>query len=48
MDKLAGTNTLRQQLQKGADEQAIRSSWQEKLNSYKAIRKRYLLYADKD
>jgi uncharacterized protein YbbC (DUF1343 family) len=48
MDKLAGTNTLRQQLLKGADEQAIRSSWQEKLNSYKAIRKRYLLYADKD
>ncbi len=45
-EKLAGTKTLRAQIiaQKSADE--IRASWQEGLTSFKAKRKKYLLYPD--
>lgn len=43
-DKLAGTTRLREQIKQGLDEATIRQSWQEGLNRYKEIRKKYLLY----
>lgn len=43
-DKLAGTDSLRQQLVSGKSETEIRQSWQTGLNQYKTIRKKYLLY----
>src|SRR5574344_1175125 len=46
VDKLAGTATLRQQLQRGATEQEIRSGWEPQLSHFKSIRKKYLLYGD--
>lgn len=45
-DKLAGTDQLRQQLESGATEAAIRKSWQPGLEAYRAIRKKYLLYSE--
>ena len=45
-DLLAGTNTLRQQIIKGLSEEEIRESWQNDLNQYKKIRKKYLIYDD--
>jgi uncharacterized protein YbbC (DUF1343 family) len=45
-EKLAGTKSLRKQILSGMDEKSIRSSWQKKLNRYKSIRKKYLLYRD--
>jgi uncharacterized protein YbbC (DUF1343 family) len=47
-DKLAGTKELRVQVVQGIDEFEIRKSWQDDLNSYKEIRKKYLLYADSE
>ena len=44
--KLAGTPELQKQIEKGISEQQIRESWQTKLNSFKKIRKKYLLYTD--
>lgn len=44
MDKLAGTSLLREQIIKGMDEEAIRMTWVKELDSYKTIRKKYLLY----
>ncbi|MFM7671119.1 MAG: exo-beta-N-acetylmuramidase NamZ domain-containing protein [Bacteroidota bacterium] len=44
--KLSGNNELWQQIKKGMTEEQIRASWQPKLNQYKAIRKKYLLYKD--
>jgi len=44
MDKLAGTSSLRKQVTSGLSESAIRKSWQKKLNQFKQIRKKYLLY----
>lgn len=43
-EKLAGTSTLRNQIEQGLDEGKIRESWQDELNRYKEIRKKYLLY----
>ncbi|MCY7352192.1 MAG: DUF1343 domain-containing protein [Cytophagaceae bacterium] len=43
-DKLAGTDSLRQQLIAGKSEAEIRQSWQAGLKKYKAIRAKYLLY----
>jgi len=43
-DKLAGTSTLRQQLQEGWSDEQIRASWQPALDHFKTIRKKYLLY----
>ena len=43
-EKLAGTATLRQQLESGASEASIRASWQEGLHTFMTIRERYLLY----
>ncbi|HYE79065.1 MAG TPA: DUF1343 domain-containing protein, partial [bacterium] len=45
-DKLAGTPTLRQQIQQGLNEDQIRSSWQPALRAYREKRKGYLLYAE--
>ncbi|RYY49663.1 MAG: DUF1343 domain-containing protein [Chitinophagaceae bacterium] len=46
IDKLAGTDALQQQVKQGWTEAAIRQSWQPGLDSFKAIRKKYLLYTD--
>ena len=39
-----GTNKVRLGIIAGKDEATIRSEWQEELNQYKEIRKKYLLY----
>lgn len=44
IDKLAGGNTLRQQIQAGWTEEQIRESWQEELQEFKRMRENYLLY----
>jgi len=45
-DLISGTDTLRKQIIQGLSEEEIRASWQEDLNSYKNLRKKYLLYDD--
>ncbi|MEI6880775.1 MAG: DUF1343 domain-containing protein [Bacteroidota bacterium] len=45
-DKLAGNSILRKQFAEGKSEEDIRQSWQEGLQTYKPIRKKYLLYRD--
>lgn len=45
-DKLAGSSELRMQMQKGLSEAAIRKSWEPGLATFKAIRAKYLLYAE--
>ena len=45
-DKLAGTSKLREMIQAGKTEEEIRASWQEDIQKYKKIRKKYLLYPD--
>lgn len=45
-DKLAGSENLRRQIEKNMPEAAIRESWQDDLNAFKKIRKKYLLYDD--
>jgi uncharacterized protein YbbC (DUF1343 family) len=44
--KLAGNNELWQQIKQGKSEAQIRASWKPKLDEFKAIRSRYLLYPD--
>ncbi len=44
LDKLAGSNQLRKQIRSGASEKTIRKSWEKDLNTFKQIRKKYLLY----
>ncbi len=44
--KLAGTSQLKDQIESGLSEEQIRESWQPKLNQFKKIRKKYLLYPD--
>lgn len=46
LEKLTGTKALRQQIAKGMSEQDIRKSWQKDLDTFKGIRKKYLLYKD--
>ncbi len=43
---LAGNDVLMQQIKKGTSEKDIRKSWEPALASFKAIRKKYLLYKD--
>lgn len=43
-DKLAGTTRLQEQIKQGLDEATIRQSWHDELNTYKELRKKYLLY----
>lgn len=45
-DLLMGTNQVRLDIIKNKTEEQIRSAWQKKLNQYKEIRKKYLLYED--
>lgn len=44
--KLAGTNVLSEQIQKGMTEKAIRISWKKEITQFKTLRKKYLLYKD--
>jgi uncharacterized protein YbbC (DUF1343 family) len=44
--KLAGTNQLQKQIEKGLTAEEIRASWQDDLNTFKLLRKKYLLYSD--
>ena len=44
--KLAGNDTLMQQIKEGKSEAEIKASWEPALQAFKAIRKKYLLYAD--
>ena len=46
-DTLAGTASLRQQIIAGKTEAQIRKTWEESLNQYREIRKKYLLYPEK-
>lgn len=46
MDKLAGTNKLRLQIEQGLSEEQIRQSWQTDLAHFKQQRQPYLLYAE--
>ncbi|NBC82107.1 MAG: DUF1343 domain-containing protein [Bacteroidetes bacterium] len=43
---LAGTDQLKEQILDGWQAQKIRSSWQEDLIAFKAVREKYLLYPD--
>lgn len=45
-NRLAGNNELMQQIKDGKTEAQIRQSWLPKLDQFKQIRKKYLLYAD--
>jgi uncharacterized protein YbbC (DUF1343 family) len=45
-DLLAGTDKLRKQIIDRLSETEIRKSWQEELNAYQKIRRKYLLYDD--
>jgi uncharacterized protein YbbC (DUF1343 family) len=47
-DKLAGNDELWRQIVAGHTEIEIRASWQPKLDKFKKIRKKYLLYKDFD
>jgi uncharacterized protein YbbC (DUF1343 family) len=44
-DKLAGSDQLRKDILAGKDESEIRESWQEGLDNYLNIRKKYLIYS---
>lgn len=44
IDKLAGTDQLRKQIEKGLSEEAIKQTWQKDLEDFKQIRKKYLMY----
>ena len=44
IDSLAGSDQLRKQIESGVSEKAIRKSWERALDSFKQIRKKYLLY----
>ena len=43
---LAGSRNLREQIEKGFDEQTIRSSWTRDIEQFMEIRQKYLLYPD--
>lgn len=43
---LAGTDQLKKQIEDGKTEKEIRETWQQGLEKYKALRKKYLLYEE--
>lgn len=43
-NKLAGNSVLQEQIKQGMTEDAIKATWQADLDTYKKIRKKYLLY----
>lgn len=45
-NKLAGSNELMEQIKSGKTEKEIRDSWAPGIESFKKIRKKYLLYLD--
>lgn len=45
-DLLAGSSLLKNQIKAGLSEELIRQSWQKDIESFKKIRKKYLLYPD--
>jgi uncharacterized protein YbbC (DUF1343 family) len=45
-NRLAGNATLQKQIEQGMSEEEIRATWQEGLDAFKLIRKKYLLYDD--
>lgn len=45
-NRLAGNDELMKQIKEGKTADEIRASWQPKLNEFKKIRKKYLLYPD--
>jgi uncharacterized protein YbbC (DUF1343 family) len=45
-DRLAGTTELRKQIIEGKPEQEIRQGWEEGLEKFKEIRKKYLIYPE--
>jgi len=46
IERLTGSALFRQQIIDGKSEKEIRDSWEPGLSEYKAMRKKYLLYAD--
>ncbi|MBO3698564.1 exo-beta-N-acetylmuramidase NamZ domain-containing protein [Roseivirga sp. E12] len=46
IDQLSGTKEFRKQVEAGWSEEEIKATWQPKLDAYKAMRKKYLLYPD--
>ena len=46
IDKLMGTDSFRLQVIAGKSEEDIRATWQEDLDKFKVIRKKYLLYPE--
>jgi len=47
-NRLAGNDTLQQQIKDGKTEEEIRKSWEPDLGNFKKTRKKYLLYTDFD
>ena len=45
-NKLAGNAEFQEQIKAGLTEEQIRDSWKDELNSYKKMRKKYLIYED--
>jgi uncharacterized protein YbbC (DUF1343 family) len=45
-DKLVGDKSLKEMIIAGKSEEEIKKSWQPELNTFKQIRKKYLLYPD--
>ena len=45
-DLLAGTDVLRKQIINGLNEEEIRKSWENDLNTYREVRNKYLIYDD--
>jgi len=43
-DRLAGTDVLRKEVEKGVSEKEIRKSWKKDLEKFREIRRKYLLY----
>lgn len=46
LEKLAGTASLRKQVEQGMTEEQIRAGWKPGITAFKKIRKKYLLYKD--
>ena len=46
IDKLAGTDALRKQIESGKTDKEIRATWQPGLDAFKKIRAKYLIYSD--
>lgn len=44
-DKLAGTKLLKEQIKRGMTEKQIKATWKKDLDTYKVMRKKYLIYS---